>query len=231
MEGEGAVQSCTSCGMNCGQCGVTRAPKCSSMSQTTNKARPRSCHRAVGTMKRLTSSMHMPWHSAMTASGWCCMSAPTISQQAMRRFAPSSSPLSPSSSSSPCCVAFLHCSSASRILKEAPTVSKATLQMCRTWSGDSTPAPAFLKHAVMPSAAVFSASWSRFAASETVSNLGRIRFRNSWTSCPTTSALPPSRAEWQSWPHVSKAMSRISSAMEKSKTSSRACAVCATKGA
>mmetsp|Transcript_86819 Transcript_86819/g.250531 ORF Transcript_86819/g.250531 Transcript_86819/m.250531 type:complete len:239 (+) Transcript_86819:981-1697(+) len=69
------------------------------------------------------------------------------------------------------------------------------------------------------------------ASPETFSNFGRIRLRNSWTSCPSTSPWPPSRAASHNKPQVSKAMLRISSAIEKSKTSSRACAVCATNGA
>mmetsp|Transcript_46034 Transcript_46034/g.139569 ORF Transcript_46034/g.139569 Transcript_46034/m.139569 type:complete len:270 (-) Transcript_46034:1656-2465(-) len=103
--------------------------------------------------------------------------------------------------------------------------------MCRTCSLESTPGPAFLRHAVTPSAAVFKASSSKRPSAPACSNFGSILFKNSCTSCPTTSAWPPSRADWHSRPHVSNAMSRISSSMEKSKTKSNACAVCATNGA
>mmetsp|Transcript_26497 Transcript_26497/g.83046 ORF Transcript_26497/g.83046 Transcript_26497/m.83046 type:complete len:261 (-) Transcript_26497:526-1308(-) len=92
------------------------------------------------------------------------------------------------------------------------------------------PWPAFFKQAATPSARVLSAPASTTSPSA-VSSLGRMRPRNSCTSCPRTCAWPPSRAARHSSPQVSKARSRISSAMEKSKTGRSACAVWATKGA
>mmetsp|Transcript_84291 Transcript_84291/g.217059 ORF Transcript_84291/g.217059 Transcript_84291/m.217059 type:complete len:322 (+) Transcript_84291:649-1614(+) len=232
MSAFSCITSFISCGMKWGHWPVMRLPRCASMSHATNTASFRSSTATEGWISFWTSGMHCDSSCAMNSSGWPCISAPWISQQATRRSSSSSSSSpwgSSSSAASAPAFAWVFFSSSLRT-KEALMAAIATWPMCLTWSADRTPLPAFFRQAVTPSARVFSASAST-GPGAVASSAGRMRFRNSWTSCVSTWPWPLSRAAEHSSPQVSKARSRISSPMEKSKTGSSACAVCATNGA
>mmetsp|Transcript_104716 Transcript_104716/g.225943 ORF Transcript_104716/g.225943 Transcript_104716/m.225943 type:complete len:322 (+) Transcript_104716:784-1749(+) len=156
------------------------------------------------------------------------MTDPAISQMASRSAC--SSPSSSSSSmSSPAAAAIARRSMApsSRRCSDSPSRRMAVWQMCLTWSVDRMPGPAFFRHVVTPSARVRRA----ITSTSVESNSGRTLFRNSMTSSLTTCTWPAFCEQLQSSAQVSKERSRMSSAMEKSKTGSRALAVCATKPA
>mmetsp|Transcript_20502 Transcript_20502/g.57412 ORF Transcript_20502/g.57412 Transcript_20502/m.57412 type:complete len:324 (-) Transcript_20502:1664-2635(-) len=157
------------------------------------------------------------------------MRAPAISHSDVRSgcsSVPSSSSSSsaPSSSSAGFPPAF---ASSPRRSNDSFSSLTVSWQRCLTCSAARMPGPAFRRQVVTPSALVLKAMTSTSAES----NAGRTRFRNSMTRSPTVCVWPSCRAQWQSWPHVSKARSLMSSAEGKSKTGSSAWAVCATCGA
>mmetsp|Transcript_51468 Transcript_51468/g.153875 ORF Transcript_51468/g.153875 Transcript_51468/m.153875 type:complete len:213 (+) Transcript_51468:290-928(+) len=202
------------------------------MSQARKMASFLSSTGAAGWMSRSTTGRTSCRTSLTKTSGWWFMSAPITSQHAVLKAGSSSSSSSspPPSSSSPGWGALAAAFWAAPRSKEAEKTLRTTSQMCFSCSAVRMFWPAFFKQAATPSARVLSALVSTTSPS-VVSSLGRMRPRNSCTSCPRTCAWPPSRAARHSSPQVSKARSRIVSAMEKSKTGRSACAVWATKGA
>mmetsp|Transcript_103246 Transcript_103246/g.321130 ORF Transcript_103246/g.321130 Transcript_103246/m.321130 type:complete len:215 (+) Transcript_103246:764-1408(+) len=214
--------------MNWGHWPVTRVSRCSSMSQARKTASFLFTSGTEGWMSCCTSGRQSGRPSATKMSGWCCMRAPMTSQHAICRAGSSSSSSPSASSSSSGAFGFAALFSASTRLKDAARAFMAIWPMCRTCWAERMPGPALFRQVFTPSARVLRASAS---SDPSASSLGRMRLRNSCTSCVSTSGWPPSLAARQSSPQVSKARSRISSAMEKSKTGSSAWAVCATKGA
>mmetsp|Transcript_17172 Transcript_17172/g.36911 ORF Transcript_17172/g.36911 Transcript_17172/m.36911 type:complete len:275 (-) Transcript_17172:1711-2535(-) len=108
-------------------------------------------------------------------------------------------------------------------------VSLSTVwQRCFAWSTDKMFGPAFLRQVVMPSIPVFAMKGSALAFSSSI--FGSTRWRNSMTRAPTTSPLLALPAHWQRAPQRRWAISRMSSPRGKSKTGSKAIAVCCTNG-
>mmetsp|Transcript_15054 Transcript_15054/g.39830 ORF Transcript_15054/g.39830 Transcript_15054/m.39830 type:complete len:293 (+) Transcript_15054:1027-1905(+) len=167
--------------------------------------------------------------SAVKCAGWCSISTMIMWQAAVRSSSSSSLPLAEllsSSSAAGAAGALLPCGFCSRLANDSLMILSATWQMCFTSAGPRMPGPARSRHTFTPSARTFCASRSE----SPFSSFGRMRFRSSCTSSCSMLACWPLRAQLRRWPQVSNAASRICSLMLKSKTGSRACAVCARNG-